>query len=63
MLLFLAGLLTIAFVVLKLCGVITFGWFFVALPVIAILALGLVCHIVMGILSAIYGDGKFHGNV
>lgn len=40
------GLLTIAFIVLKLCGVIAWSWWWVLspiwLPIVAVLALGLV---------------------
>ena len=31
---YLSSLLTVAFVVLKLCGVISWGWFMVFLPII-----------------------------
>lgn len=56
MILFLSGLLTIAFIVLKLCGVIAWGWFFVFFPVIAVSAIGIVIIVATGILAAICGD-------
>lgn len=55
MILFLSGLLTIAFIVLKLCGVIAWGWFFVFFPVIAVSAIGIVIIVATGILAAICG--------
>ena len=56
MILFLSGLLTIAFIVLKLCGVIAWGWFFVFLPVIAVSAIGIVIMVAIGIFDALFGD-------
>ena len=56
MILFLSGLLTIAFIVPKLCGVIAWGWFFVFFPVIAVSAIGIVIIVATGILAAICGD-------
>ena len=55
LILFLSGLLTIAFIVLKLCGVIAWGWsfvFFPVFPVIAVSAIG----VATGIVAAICGD-------
>ena len=48
--------LTIAFIVLKLCGVIAWPWFFIFIPVIATAAIGIVLAVATGILSALCGD-------
>lgn len=46
----LSTLLTVAFVVLKLCGVISWSWFLVFLPIIIDIAIILVILIVLLIL-------------
>lgn len=49
-----AGLLTIAFVVLKLCGVIAWSWWWVISPIWISVALVLVLLVIAGILSSLY---------
>ena len=44
-----AGLLTIAFIVLKLCGVIAWSWWWVLSPVWISAAIVLICIIVIAI--------------
>jgi len=43
------GLLTIAFIVLKLCGVIAWSWLWVLSPLWISLGLGLIIFIIIGI--------------
>lgn len=43
------GLLTIAFIVLKLCGVINWGWLWVLAPLWISFGLGLVIFIIIAI--------------
>lgn len=47
-----AGLLGVAFVVLKLCVVINWSWWWVLSPFWIPLAIGLACVFAIGILSA-----------
>lgn len=49
---FMAGLLGVAFIVLKLCGIITWSWWLVLLPFYAPLAL-IVLAVVIGALVAL----------
>lgn len=52
----LSTLLTVAFVVLKLCGVISWSWFLVLLPVIIDIAIVLVLLIIYLIVCLITRD-------
>ena len=57
------GLLTIAFVVLKLCGVINWSWWLVLLPTLISIALPIAIILVMLIVCVIIGlidDIKFN---
>lgn len=47
------GLLTIAFIVLKLCGIIDWSWFLVLLPMIISVSLVVIVFIVALIIIAI----------
>ena len=48
-----AGLLTIAFIVLKLCGVITWSWLWVLSPLWITITLALIIIIIFAIITAI----------
>lgn len=50
-----SGLLTIAFIVLKLCGVITWSWLWVLSPLWISLGLGLFIFIVIVVVWLIVG--------
>lgn len=50
-----SGLLTIAFIVLKLCGVITWSWLWVLSPLWISFGLGLIIFIIVIIVWAIVG--------
>lgn len=47
------GLLTIVFIVLKLCGVIAWSWFWVCFPAIIGVGFTVLCLAIAGIISAI----------
>lgn len=57
----LGTLLTIAFVILKLCGVITWSWFWVLSPLIFTIALTLVVTVIVLILAVWY-DKTFNNS-
>ena len=42
----LSTLLTVAFIVLKLCNVISWSWWWVVSPILISLAIGLICIII-----------------
>lgn len=49
------GLLTIAFIVLKLCGVISWSWLWVLAPLWISFGLGLIIFLLILIIKAIVG--------
>ena len=49
------GLLTIAFIILKLCGVINWSWWWVLSPIIISTGLGLIILIIALIIAIIAG--------
>lgn len=49
------ALLTIAFIILKLCGVITWSWFWVLSPLIFSIALTLIATVIIVVLVVWYG--------
>lgn len=55
------ALLTIAFIILKLCGVITWSWFWVLSPLIFTIALTLVITVIVLIL-AVWFDKTFNNS-
>ena len=56
----LGGLLTVAFVVLKLCKVISWSWWWVLSPILIPIGIGLICILIAIIGEAIenYKDNK-----
>jgi hypothetical protein len=51
-----AGLLTIAFIVLKLCGVIAWSWWWVLSPILIMTAIVIIGLIIIAIVTACKGS-------
>ena len=54
----LANMLTVAFVILKLCGVISWSWWLVALPTLITLGIGIL-FVIFFIIIAVIGIKKY----
>lgn len=50
-----ASLLQLVFIVLKLCGVITWSWVFVLMPLIVAIGLTIILFVVLAILMLVGG--------